>query len=191
MDTASGPGMTSAGSTAGPTCGPNPCGACGPGCENVDECIDGQWSCQCACSDDGSEDDGPPPDPCPSLETEIVQWASMSKAPPVDCGEVGPGDELEAWQGVQTCVLDRLAAGEAFYARWGDPKDEPDPYELGAAARQGARYEFAWFEVSGFYTHIQYACQSIEVIPECTVAVGDPCLRCSEQEQVTVHCDLK
>jgi hypothetical protein len=35
------------------SCGPDSCGACPMSCPAVDKCVNGTWSCTCACPDAG------------------------------------------------------------------------------------------------------------------------------------------
>ena len=55
-------------------CGPNVCGACAPGCEALDSCVDGQWECDCQCETDGPVD----PEPTVCSERPIVAASHLA-----------------------------------------------------------------------------------------------------------------
>ena len=180
-------GTGSAGSSeAGTTgCGPNPCGACQPGCTPVDACVDGQWQCDCDCPDDN----GPPPPACPTLDEILSEWTAAGKDPATDCGFATLGDDMDAWLAIQSCIGEHLTTNATFFARW--QMDDEDPFELAVAGRAGAEYETAWWEVTGFGTVTQYACDGAGVLDACLLVVGDMCVRCGRPSQPEILCDPK
>ncbi len=62
--------------TEGEECGPSACGACEDGCTAADECVDGQWQCNCDCpSECGPSACGACPDGCTAADECVDgQW---------------------------------------------------------------------------------------------------------------------
>lgn len=172
------------GTTFGPGCGMDPCPEmCGPDCPHTATCLASVWTCECECPSTGTTGGG---DPCDVLEASIDAWVEPSKVPAVDCGSPGPDDDLFAWQTLHDCSTIQ-AMGSGLRASW-TLADGADPFEFGVAARVGGVYELAWFQRSTTAL-VQYSCTAIVATPECTVAVGEPCLTCEGQVEVEVICD--
>jgi hypothetical protein len=184
MTTAPPPMTTDPDSTTfGAGCGLDPCAEkCGLECENTATCIASVWMCECDCPTTSTTGDQ-----CPTLDDAIETWVDPSKTPAIDCGSVGPDDDLFAWETLHDCVLIQVV-GSAMRATWALAVGA-DPVQYGEAARVGAAYELAWYEISGTSTLTQYACDTIVATPDCIVEVGVACLTCEGQTEVEILCE--
>jgi hypothetical protein len=171
------------GTTFGAGCGLDPCAEqCGKECEITATCIASVWTCECDCPTTSTTGEQ-----CPTLDEELDAWVDPSKTPAIDCGSVGPDDDVFAWETLHDCVLIQVI-GSAVRATWA-LADGADPHRYGVAARVGETYELGWFEVSGTYTLTQYACEAIVATPDCVVDVGVACLTCEGQTEVGIVCE--
>ena len=111
------------GGTGGGSCGPSVCGACEEGCSANDQCVDGQWQCNCDCGDGGpggdagqaTDDCGPLlEDSCPAncalMQTCVDgEWDTYC-----ECG-IPPCFVLcEAWSGNLARCLDGFEESEVY-----------------------------------------------------------------------------
>lgn len=170
--TASSSGTEDSGGSSGGGCGPSPCDACGPGCVDGSECVDGQWSCHCVCDTQ-----------CP--DNPESEFAHGSETEPIDCGALGAGDDLAAWQALHDCVVGQAAAQGAFWASWGS---EDGTTRVGMAAAVAESYAGAYFDIFIGGDTIQYTCSGFAATPDCTVEPFAPCVTCLEMGEGQTSC---
>ena len=126
-------------------CGPNPCGACLPGCSPSDTCTSSGWSCDCICDGvdsgidggmDSSADTGTPDTATPdgSADTSVdapVDTGAPDTMNPVGCPPDGMGMcdpmGLECRYGDRVCSCQPPCSGV-------DPGPDP-PYNWACAVR--------------------------------------------------------
>lgn len=188
METASGPGTTTTddsdtgGGSTGDECVPLECEACDPACEFVDECVGGEYYCDCIC----------PPEFCNFAEV-ICDQADQSKVPPVDCGVATLQDDVAQWIAVRECVLSEAANQNAFKAYF-------HLQGIDSFLREGfigqVGFAYALGELNQDFgglgdplstIHLQ-PCTQLEPKANCEVGVGKPCIQCVEQGDSQILC---
>ena len=101
----------------------------------------------------------------------------------------GLGRGLEALLGPK--VEDKPAGEAPSGAPSTLPLDElvPGQYQPRTRMDEGALYELAWWEATGFYTVTRYACTAIATTPDCAVGEGQMCFECADAVQSAIVCD--
>lgn len=163
-----------AGSTGG-SCGPTiDCAPCVDGCDNVEECIDGEWTCFCECDDTGTgavlECD---------LEEAACTAAEISKVVPIDCGVATLDDDQQHWQTVHDCAQTNAAMQSGFKAVF-DLNKESEARRA-YVGQVGFVYAVGQMDqdLGDPQTPITYdSCVGLGYIPDCVVGVGFVCLQC-------------
>jgi len=170
------------GGSSGEECVPLECEACDPACQSVDECIDGEWVCNCIC----------PPEFC-DFEEVTCDTAELSKVPPFDCGVATLDDDLEHWQAVHDCVQEQASMQTGFKGVFYLQGIDSFPRQA-FVGQVGFVYALSQlFQDFGGLgdpqaTITQQPCTGLTFIPDCQVGVGFTCLQCLIEGDSQILC---
>lgn len=170
------------GGSSGEACVPLECEACDPACQTVDECVDGEWVCNCIC----------PPEFC-DFEEITCDQAEQSKTPPVDCGVATLDDDLEHWNEVHECVLAEAASQNAFKGVFYLQGIDSSPRQsfvgqVGFVYALGELFQdFGGLGDPLSTVHLQ-PCSGLTYLPDCQVGVGFTCIQCFVQGDSQILC---
>ena len=127
-----------------------------------------------ACGDATEQDDGA--DAQCDLDVAVDEFATDTA---MDCGAVDLEDPQAAWEAAQTCALDGITNGMAIVLRW-RPQTIDSIAAEAIVSDAGMHTWIARDDYMGDVSLQSYACSSISIQEECTVAVGQMCLACAE-----------
>jgi hypothetical protein len=126
------------------------------------------------------------------FETIVCDAAAGSKVPPIDCGFVTLADDIAAWQAAYTCATEAFAAEGAVKVIWQRQGIDSTVYSA-LVGFVGESYAITEYSYDSFGDPLASSrnCGGVVTPDDCAVGVGEMCLQCTDNGDVTPLCVLR